>query len=90
MQRVVRRCPALGNLHSLGQDRHRAKKVGALLLQVIELLKPSFGLRLGDELPPDHKGPNQPGGPITEAVAMIGPIEHGERYLPEGRKTGLV
>jgi hypothetical protein len=65
------------------------KKIGSLLLQFIELLEPSLGLRLRDDLPPDHKGLNQPSDLITEAVSMIGPIDHGDRYLPEWRETGL-
>jgi hypothetical protein len=59
------------------------------LLQFIELLEPCLGLRLCDDLPPYHKGLNQPGNPITEAVSMIGPIDHGQRYLTEWLETGL-
>ncbi len=59
------------------------------MLQFIELLKPCLGLRLCDDLPPYHKGLNQSGRPITVAVPMIGPIDHGYLYLPKCLEIGL-
>ena len=80
---------SLGDLHGLGQDRHRTEKVGAVLLQFLEFLEPRLCLRRRDGLSLHHIGLDHPGDPITETPFMVEAVEHGHWGLPEGLQTRL-